>query len=109
MAHCDMADDMLVSQRVYSYAMSHGLLDRQVFHAEYARGKLESPRYYLKTPKYFRNAISCLGLSFSNLKEMPTENVFRACRDSDDGTIHVGALVWRAPVATSGLDGLNFV
>lgn len=106
---CDVIRDDLIQKRVYTYADTHGFLQGITFDALSIRTKLESPGHRRKAPAYFRKGVSCAGLSFRCLSEVPVGEVLRVCRDSEDGTFQVGALVWRSAKPSGGLDGLNFI
>ena len=47
--------------------------------------------------------------TFHTLREVPLEKVFRACRESADGSIQTGDLIWRTAGVHGHNDGLNFV
>ena len=106
---CAMTGDVVVEKRVYDYAVKHGFLDCCVLNFSAARAKLERMSRKKKVPKYFRDAISCDGLTFSSLHEFPCNQMLRVCRDSNDGTFQVGDLVWRSTPKKGFPDGINFV
>ena len=107
---CEMTPDMIISQRAFQYADKHGLLDTHAsFNAKVVREKLERIVRKKKIPKYLRDAVTCDGFSFSSLAEFPSNQMYRVCRDSSDGSFLVGDLVWRSTPRPGVPDGLNFV
>lgn len=103
---------MIIEDRVYKYAQKHHLLiggKMPTFSPENIRKQFEKPAVARKAPKYFLEAISCDGLTFSNLDSFPQNVVLRVCRGSDDGTFRVGDLVWRHIGTHPCSDGINFV
>ena len=107
--YCEMTEDVIVEQRAYQYAEKHSLLDMGALNTTAARGKLEKICRKKKVPKYFRDAVSCDGLTFSSLAEFPYGQMYRVCHDSLDGSFLVGDLVWRSEPKPGKLDGINFV
>lgn len=106
---CEMAPNVVIDQRVYSYAKKNGLLNGTMFDKNHILNLLEKPQQLKKAPQYFREAVSKDGKVFSSLQEFPKDKVFRVCHDSKDGTFRTGALVWRGAPAPGGLDGINFI
>lgn len=92
---CHIEPELIIEERVYQYADKHVLLDRRTFVAETARKKLEQMPAKRRGPKYFRDAISCDGLAFRTLEDMPKDTIFRACRSGKNGAITVCELVCR--------------
>ena len=110
--YCTMEPGMMIEERVYKYAQKHHLLlpgKRGTFSPEFIRDRFENPAVSKKTPKYFLEAISCNGLTFSDLDSFPQDVVLRVCRGSTDGTFQVGDLVWRHIGKHPNSDGINFV
>lgn len=110
--YCHMEPSMMIEERVYDYAVKHGLTvrgKRPMFSASIAREMLGDKKFSPKVPKYFRDAVSCCGKTFDNLDSFPQDVMLRVCHDSDDGTFQVGDLVWRHSGKHANSDGINFV
>ena len=66
--YCTMIEKDFIEKRVYDYAKKHNLLTHwfkmDMFIPEDIRQKMESPKVAGLAPKYFREAVSCDGLTF---------------------------------------------
>ena len=112
--YCTMIEKDFIEKRVYDYAKKHNLLTHwfkmDMFIPEDIRQKMESPKVAGLVPKYFREAVSCDGLTFDKLVNFPVNTVLRVCRSSSDSKYFaVGDLVWRSQPAPGKLDGLNII
>lgn len=101
---CDV--DRLIDIRAYNYAAKHNFLYRGRFVPEMIRKALSEGTNYQKAPLYISKAASSEGIAFNSLKEMPPLQIFRCCKDSNDKTFRVGALVYRAE--SDNNDGIVF-
>lgn len=94
--YCTMNEKDFIEKRVYDYAKKHNLLTHlkmDMFVPADIRQKMESPKVAGLAPKYFREAVSCDGLTFDKLEDFPVNTVLRVCRGN--AKLKVGDLVWR--------------
>ena len=112
--YCTMIEKDFIEKRVYDYAKKHNLLTHwfkmDMFTPEDIRQKMEYPKISGAVPKYFRDAISCDGLTFDKLEDFPVNTVLRVCRGSSNPEyLLVGNLVWRSQPTPGYPDGLNII
>lgn len=111
--YCTMTEKDFIEKRVYDYARKHNLLTHlkmDMFVPADIRQKMESPKISGAVPKYFRDAVSCDGLTFERLEDFPVNIVLRVCRGSSNSEyLSVGDLVWRSQLSPGYPDGLNII
>lgn len=111
--YCTMDASEYIEKRVYDYAHKHNLLSyykMPTFNPENIRTRFEKISVRKGVPKYFLEAISCDGLTFSSLNDFPVGDVFRVCRGSSDPAfLQVGDLVYRTQETGGNMDGLNVI
>lgn len=111
--YCTMTEEDFIEKRLYDYAEKHHLLThckRDMFVPEDIRQKMESRKISSSVPKYFRDAVSCDGLTFDKLEDFPVGVVLRVCRGSSNPEyLLVGDLVWRSQPTPGYPDGLNII
>lgn len=109
---CDMTDQSLIDKRAYDFADRQGLLSFGTFHPLSILDTLEKCELdgrKIKCPKYFLDALAHDGYTFASLNDFPRGETLRVCRSSQDGTFHIGDVVWRDETPSGGLDGINFL
>lgn len=107
---CEVRQEDIIERRAYEYAEKKGLLDTfAAFNKRIIREKLSEKKFHRKTPAYVQEAASCDGLSFTSLKDFPTEKVFRVCMNGKSKDFQVGDLVWRSELKPGIPDTMNFL